>query len=238
MHVKSKRSFNLLKLVFFQAILMMISNLRHQKSVKKVKKCKKVKVKAFFFWSVVKQAKIAFLTWPTVSKVAFVIGWPWTVIWRVPSSFFGNISSAIFLSENAFLRNIRKQTTKRREEELGRFGCVGIASHSQGTLPNFQRMVSDDRKTPAIRTGNSARHTKEGKLSGLLSFFEESNLECWEKRKVNWRSRQTIAGRRRTLLLNVKPASILCESNKIASRCRAPRPPMTDVGTETAFRLD
>ena len=26
--------------------------------------------------------------------------------------------------------------------------------------------------------------------------------------------------------------------NKIASRCGAPRPPMTDVGTETAFRLD
>ena len=25
---------------------------------------------------------------------------------------------------------------------------------------------------------------------------------------------------------------------KIASRCGAPRPPMTDVGTETAFRLD
>ena len=29
-----------------------------------------------------------------------------------------------------------------------------------------------------------------------------------------------------------------CETNKIASRCGAPRPPMTDVGTETAFRLD
>ena len=26
--------------------------------------------------------------------------------------------------------------------------------------------------------------------------------------------------------------------NKIASRCEAPRPPMTDVGTETAFRLN
>ena len=26
--------------------------------------------------------------------------------------------------------------------------------------------------------------------------------------------------------------------HKIASRCGAPRPPMTDVGTETAFRLD
>ena len=28
------------------------------------------------------------------------------------------------------------------------------------------------------------------------------------------------------------------EHNKIASRCGAPRPPMTNVGTETAFRLD
>ena len=27
-------------------------------------------------------------------------------------------------------------------------------------------------------------------------------------------------------------------SNKIASRCEAPRHPVTDVGTETAFRLD
>ena len=27
-------------------------------------------------------------------------------------------------------------------------------------------------------------------------------------------------------------------TNKIASRSGAPRPPMTDVGTETAFRLD
>ena len=59
----------------------------------------------------VKQAKIALFTWPTVSKVAFVIDW--TVIWRVPPSFFGNISSAIFLSENAFLRNIRKQAKQK-----------------------------------------------------------------------------------------------------------------------------
>ena len=59
----------------------------------------------------VKQAKIAFLTWPTDSKVSSVIDW--TVIWRVPSSFFENISSAIFLSENAFLRNIRKQAKKK-----------------------------------------------------------------------------------------------------------------------------
>ena len=56
---------------------------------------------------------------------------------------------------------------KKIREELGRFGCVGIASHSHaGALPNLKRMVSDDRKTPTIRTGNSARHTKEGNLSG------------------------------------------------------------------------
>ena len=62
----------------------------------------------------VKQAKIAFLTWPKVSKVAFVIDW--TVIWRAPSSFFGKISSAIFLSGNSFLRNIRKQAKKKKKK--------------------------------------------------------------------------------------------------------------------------
>ena len=48
--------------------------------------------------------------------VAFVIDWSWTVIWRVPSSFFGNFSSVIFLSENAFLRNIREQAKKKKEK--------------------------------------------------------------------------------------------------------------------------
>ena len=38
------------------------------------------------------------------------------------------------------------EARKEKEEELGRFGCVGIASHSQGVLPNFQGMVFDDRK--------------------------------------------------------------------------------------------
>ena len=36
--------------------------------------------------------------------------------------------------------------------------------------------------------------------------------------------------------------SVVClqiaEHNKIANRCAAPRPAMTDEGTETAFRLD
>ena len=84
----------------------------------------------------------------------------------------------MFLPENAFLRNIRKQAKKGKKslKELA-------APQAQGVLPNFQRMFSDDRKTPAIRTGNSSRQTRKGKLSGWLSFFEESNLECWEKGK-------------------------------------------------------
>ena len=49
-------------LVLFQA---MISNLRYQKSVKKVKKCKKIKVKATFL--VGGQTGEDCLTWPTVS---------------------------------------------------------------------------------------------------------------------------------------------------------------------------
>ena len=90
-------------------------------------------------------------------------------MWRVPSSFFGNISSPIFLSENAFLRNIRKQAKKkkRREEKLGRFGCVGIASLSQGALPNFQRLVSDDRKTENIY--NSYIITVSGAVSNAVA---------------------------------------------------------------------
>ena len=77
-------------------------------------------------------------------------------LWEFPAlSFFQKMLSQEILGS--------KKKKKRREE----FGCVGIASHSQGALPNFQkRMVPDDRKTPTVRTGNSARHTKEGNLSG------------------------------------------------------------------------
>ena len=78
-----------------------------------------------------------------------------------------------------------KQKKRKKGRRAWKIGCVGIANHSQGALPNFQRMGSDDRKTPTIRTGNIARQTREGKWSGKLSFFfEESNLECWVKRKV------------------------------------------------------
>ena len=73
---------------------------------------------------------------------------------------------------------------KRREEELGTFSCVGIASHSQGALPNFQRLVSDDHKTPTIRIGNSGRQTKEGKSSGYLSFFRRKQSRMLGKTKV------------------------------------------------------
>ena len=145
----------------------MISNLCQQKSVKKVKKCKKVKVVGIFFswWS--NRWRLPSLLDRRSQKSR------WSLIDHEP--WFGEflrlslgISPALsFLSEAS-------KKKKGREEELGRFGCVGIAS--QGALPNFQRMVSDDRKTPTIRTGNSARHTKEGKLSGLLSFFSKKAI--------------------------------------------------------------
>ena len=41
-----------------------------------------------------------------------------------------------------------------------------------------------------------------------------------------------------TLTTRTPVSPVVCEPNKIAGRCGAPRPPMTDVGTETAFRLD
>ena len=39
-------------------------------------------------------------------------------------------------------------------------------------------------------------------------------------------------------LINSQKQQIANVYQKIASRCEVPRPPMTDVGTETAFRLD
>ena len=59
----------------------------------------KLKVKAFFLIG----GQTGKYCRPTVSKVAFVIDWSWTVMWRVPSSFIGNFFRAIFLSENTFL---------------------------------------------------------------------------------------------------------------------------------------
>ena len=96
-------------MVCFQA---MISNLRYQKSVKKVKKCEKVKVKAFCLVGVSNRWRVPSLVdrRSQKSRSSLIDHEPW-----VPSSFFGNFSSAIFLSENAFLRNIRKQAKKRKE---------------------------------------------------------------------------------------------------------------------------
>ena len=93
----------------------MICNLRHQKSVKKVKRCKKVKVKAFFFSRRSNRRRLpsvpSYLTNGFKSRVRH-----WLILNRDLeglSSFFGNFSIAIFLSENAFLRKIRKQAKKK-----------------------------------------------------------------------------------------------------------------------------
>ena len=131
----------------------------------------------------VKQAKIAFLTWPTVSKVAFVIDW--TVIWRAPSSFFGKISSAIFLSGNAFLRNIRKEAKKKKKGR--RAGKIWLRRLRQ----SFSRSAAKLPKK-GLRWSQNSNYSnrkqcsayKGRKMEWLALFFDESNLECWEKRKV------------------------------------------------------
>ena len=79
---------------------------------------------------------------------------------------------------------IRTQAEKKgREAELGRLGCIGIASHSPGTLPNIQRMVSDDRKTPTIRTGNSARHTRKENRVAIALFFRRKQSRMLGKKE-------------------------------------------------------
>ena len=116
----------------------------------------------------------------------------WTVIWRVLSSFFGNISSAISPLSPGSKQKKKKKKRKEKEKKGRRAWKIWLPRYcqsfrsSQGALPNFQRLVSDDRKTPTIRTGNSGRHSKKEKwvASPLFFFFEESNLECWGKRKV------------------------------------------------------
>ena len=84
----------------------------------------------------------------------------------------------MFLSENALLRNIRKQAKKKRrtEEELGRFGCVGIASHSQGALPSFQRLVSDDRKTQNYSNRKQWLTYKGRRIEWLALFFSKKAI--------------------------------------------------------------
>ena len=133
----------------------------------------------------VKQAKIAFLTWPTVSKVAFVIDW--TVIWRAPSSFFGKISSAIFLSGNAFLRNIRKQAKKKKKKgrrawKIWLRRLRQSFSRSAAKLPKKGLRWSQNSNYSNRKQCSAYKGRKNGVASSL--FFEETNLECWEKRKV------------------------------------------------------
>ena len=71
------------------------------------------------------------------------------------------------------LRNIySKQEKNRRKEELGRFGCVGIASfiHKAAKLPKIGLRWSQAAAT-RLRTRNGASRTKQGKLINYLSFF-------------------------------------------------------------------
>ena len=156
----------------------MIRDLRHQKSLKKVKKCKKVKVRAFFFvGGQTGEDCLPYLSDGLKSRVRHWLN-------RFLRLSLG-ISPALSLFRKMVSYEILgSKEKKRREEELGRFGCVGIASRSQGALPNFQRLVSDDRKTQTIRTGNSGRHTKEGDLSTELSFFRRKQSRMLGKKKV------------------------------------------------------
>ena len=74
----------------------------------------------------VQQAKIAFLTWPTGLKSRVC---HWLIMNRDLEGSFVFLWEFLqrYLSFRKCLRNIRKQAKKkkRREKELGRFGCVG-----------------------------------------------------------------------------------------------------------------
>ena len=130
----------------------------------------------------VKQAKIAFLTWPTDSKVASVIDW--TVIWRVPSSFFENVSSATFLSENAFFRKIRKQAKKKKGRRARK---IWLRRYRQ----SFARCAAKLPKTGLRWSQNSSYSNrkqwstcKERKIEWLALFFSKKAIWNVGKRKV------------------------------------------------------
>ena len=133
-------------------------------SLKKVKKCKKVKVKAFFSrWSNRRRLPSSLDGRCQKSRSSLIEPWLGGFL-RISLG----ISPALFFFRKMLsLRNIRKQAKKKEGkkslEDLA--ASVSPVTDSQGVLPNFLRPVSDDRKTPTIRTGNSGRHTKEGKLS-------------------------------------------------------------------------
>ena len=163
----------------------MIGKLRHQKSLKKVKKCKKVKVKAFFP-SVVKQAKIAFLTWPTAQMSRS------SLIEPVPSSFFGNISSAIFLSE-MLRKMLRKRAKKnclgsKQKKKEGKKSLEDLAVSVSPVIRKARCQTSKDWSPMTAKLKLFEPETvvdiqrKENWVPSSL-FIEESKLECWEKRK-------------------------------------------------------
>ena len=155
----------------------------------------------------VKQAKVAFLTWVRVSKVVFVIDWPWTVIWRFLDlslvispelSFFQKILSSeldtdisstwlrvSWLVRNAFVRNIRKQAKKkkRREEELG-YLAVSVSPFIRKARCQLPKNGLWWSQNSTIRTGNSARHIKGRKIEWLaLSFSKKAISNVGKKGK-------------------------------------------------------
>ena len=110
----------------------------------------------------------------------------WSVIWRVPSSFFENISSAIFLSENAFLRNIRKQAKKQGRKSLE--AKIWLRRYRQ----SFARRAAKLPK-PGLRWSQNSNYSnrkqwstyKGRKIEWLaLFFFRRKQSRMLGKRKV------------------------------------------------------
>ena len=141
-----------------------------------------------------KQAKIA-LTDGLKSRVI-----DWTV-WRVPSSFFGNISGAIFLSQNAFLRNIRKQAKKKKK------GKKSLEVLTASVSPVIRKARCQLPKT-GLRWSQNSNYSnrkqwstyKGRKIEWLaLSFLKKEISNVGKKGKEKWRSTAS-----KTLILHTR----------------------------------
>ena len=163
---------------FFQA---MISNVCHQKSVKKVKKCKKSKVKAFFFL-VGGQTGEDCLPYLTDGLKSRVCHWlnrdlegSFVFLWE-------NLQR--YLSVRKWLRNIRKQAKKKKKEGTKSF--EDLASSVSPVIRKERCQASKERSPTIAKLQLFEPETvlgiqrKENWVTSSL-FFEESNLECWEK---------------------------------------------------------
>ena len=162
----------------------MISNLCHQKSVKKVKKCKKVKVKAFFLVGWSNRWRLPSLLDRRSQKSRLSLIEPW--FGGLLRLSLGKNSSAIFLSGNAFLRNIRKHAKKKKE---GKKSLEDLAASVSPVI----RKVRCQASKKGLRWSQNSNYSNRKQCSAYkgrkiewlaLFFFEESNLECWEKRKA------------------------------------------------------